>query len=406
MLRQPLPAGDFNRAYATRLWPFIALTFLGFLDLGIPLAALSGDVRERGFGTLTVAFVIGLQSLITIISRHRAGAMCDFKGPKQAVLTGLPVGAVAALFYLLSEVMAVGATVALSLLMIGRVLMGLAESLFLTGSLSWALGALGPARFWQIMALQGTAMHIGLAFGALVGRAIDNSFGFAGVSIAALIMPLVAIAFALPQQAAPCRGRIKTPARRILRVVWQPGMVLALGVVPFAGMIGFLTPAFAARDWGSAGLTLGALSLGYVATRLFFPHLPARMGIVRVMRVSLAVEAFGQLLMLLAQSPVMALAGAMLTGIGFSLIFPVMGMEVIHRFSQGKYGRAIGAYSAFFDLAMGLTVPAVALIVPSFGYFSVFFVGTVACLMAIALSSLVLDRKLAAHFPPEAMTMD
>jgi hypothetical protein len=73
-----------------------------------------------GFGTLTVAFVIGLQSLITIISRHRAGAMCDFIGPKQAVLTGLPVAAVAALFYLLPEVMPVGAVAALSLLLIGN----------------------------------------------------------------------------------------------------------------------------------------------------------------------------------------------------------------------------------------------------------------------------------------------
>jgi predicted MFS family arabinose efflux permease len=250
------------------------------------------------------------------------------------------------------------------------------------------------------MALQGTAMHVGLALGALVGKAIDNSFGFAAVSIAALIVPLVAIAVALPQPAVPCRGRINTPAHKILRVIWQPGMVLALAVVPFAGIIGFLTPAFADRDWGSAGLTLGALSLGYVAVRLFFPHLPVRMGIVRVVRVSLAVEAFGQLLMLLARSPVMALAAAMLTGIGFSLIFPVMGVEVIRRFRAGKYGRAIGAYSAFFDLAMGLMVPAMALIVPSLGYFSVFFVGAVACLMALALSFLVLDRKLAAHFPP------
>jgi hypothetical protein len=86
-------------------------------------------VRELGFGTLTVAFVIGLQSLVTIFSRHRAGAMCDFKGPKRSVLTGLPVAAVAALFYLLSEVMLVGAGVVLSLLLIGRVLMGLAESI-------------------------------------------------------------------------------------------------------------------------------------------------------------------------------------------------------------------------------------------------------------------------------------
>jgi predicted MFS family arabinose efflux permease len=249
------------------------------------------------------------------------------------------------------------------------------------------------------MALQGAAMHVGLAIGALLGKAIDTSFGFASVSIAALIMPLVAIAVALPQPAAPCRGRIKTPAHKMLRVIWQPGTVLALAVVPFAGIVGFLTPAFADRDWGSAGLTLAALSFGYIAVRLFFRSLPVRMGLVRVVRASLAVETFGQLLMLLAQSPVMALAGAMLTGIGFSLIFPVMGMEVIHRFSPGKYGRAIGAYSAFFDLAIGLTVPAMALIVPSLGYFSVFFIGTVACLMAMALSFLVLDRKLAAHFP-------
>ena len=56
------------------LGPLVGIIFLGFLAVGIPIAALSLHVRHRlGFDPLIVGIVIGLQSAATVLVRHHAG---------------------------------------------------------------------------------------------------------------------------------------------------------------------------------------------------------------------------------------------------------------------------------------------------------------------------------------------
>jgi hypothetical protein len=58
----------------------------------------------------------------------------------------------------------------------------------------------------------------------------------------------------------------------------------------------------------------------------------------------------------------MALAGAALTGFGFSLVYPGFGVEAVHRVPAQSRGLAMGAYTAFLDLAQGLASPTLGLI--------------------------------------------
>ena len=63
--------------------------------------------------------------------------------------------------------------------------------------------------------------------------------------------------------------------------------------------------------------------------------------------------------------PAVALAGAFLTGLGCSLIFPAMGIEL----TQPHLRRtAMGGLAAFQDLAFGRTAPVTGLLADRFGY--------------------------------------
>jgi MFS family permease len=363
----------------------VLLVFLGFLAVGAPLSALSLHVHDTlGFSATTVGLAIGIQSLATVLTRHRAGVFSDRYGPKRAVLLGLPLAALAGLLYAASTLIP-GRDEALALLLAGRVVLGFGESLFITGALSWGIGRLGVTNAGKLISWQGIAMYAAIGLGAPLGLAAQTTLGFAVVGALAAVTPIVAwlIALALPASAAGGGGRV--PFYRVLGLIWRPGLVLALATAPFAAMAAFVALDFADRGWANAGLAMVGFGAGYVAIRLFLAHLPDRFGGARVAAVSLVVEAVGQALLWLAPNPGIALFGALVTGAGFSLVFPAMGVETTRRVPPDQRGRAIGNFTAFFDLSLLLTAPVVGLAARAAGYSVVFLIGAVAALLALAL---------------------
>ena len=100
---------------------------------------------------------------------------------------------------------------------------------------------------------------------------------------------------------------------------------------------------------------------------------------------SIAVEAMGQCLLWTAPGPILALAGAFLTGLGCSPIFPAMGIEMVRRIPPHLRGNAMGGLAALRDLACGSTGPATGLLADRFGYAIVFLVGGLAASLGLAM---------------------
>ena len=127
---------------------------------------------------------------------------------------------------------------------------------------------------------------------------------------------------------------------------------------------------------------MAAFGITYTAVRLVGSHWPDAHGAVRVVGISLAIETAGQLLLWLAPQPWIALVGSALTGMGFSLVFPSMGVIATKQVPASQRGRAVGNFVAFFDIAIGLTGPAVGLLTGAFGYEAAFLVGAIATIGA------------------------
>mgnify|MGYP002720381306 FL=1 len=170
--------------------------------------------------------------------------------------------------------------------------------------------------------------------------------------------------------------------------------VLALATVPYAAMAAFLTLNYAAHGWPHAGTALLAFSVAYVLVRLVGSGLPDRLGARTVAVGSLALELAGQLLIWLAPVPAVALLGATLTGLGFSLVFPSMGVLATQSVPPEQRGRAVGNFIAFADIALGVTGPVVGLVTQWLGIRAAFLVGAGATCAALGLLAAVrLGRK-------------
>lgn len=371
------------------LLPLAVIIFLGFSSIGVPLPALPIEVTEQlGFGAVAVGWVIGLQSLVTVVTRQIAGRIADSRGPKRSVLFGLPAAALAGVLYLLSTMVGDHGT-ALALLLVGRAILGFAESLFLTGAMTWGIARLGVHRAGRVMAWQGIAMFTALSLGGPVGVFVMERYGFRAIALTTIVLPLIGGAIALAIPAAEAGGGKRAPFWHVIGLIWRHGVALLLAAIPYATLIAFVTLFYRSHGWEGAGYALAGFGIGYILVRLFLAHLPDRAGALVTVAVTLVVEAAGMVVLAFAGSPLVAFAGATLTGVGFSLVFPSLGAEAVRRVSPQDRGSAVGGFNAFLDVALGLTGPLMGVLLGFGGFPLIYGAGAVAALAALGLALLL-----------------
>ena len=381
-----------------RLLLLTAILFISYLCVAmslpvVPLYATGTLGLSNGWAGLAV----GIAFLSTILSRGYSGGLADGRGAKLAVQRGLGFYIAGALASLLSGLALQAPAAAFLVLIAGRLLLGLGESLVAVGVIAWGIGLVGPARSGKVLALVGAALYGALAVGGPIGLALFDRLGFAGTMAVAAILPCIGLAaIARVPAVAPHPGRERPPFWSVVGRVWLHGLIVCLQGMGFAAIGAFFTLYFRSQGWGFAGLGLTAFGVGFVLVRVLFGHLPDRFGGLSVAAVSLAVETVGQLLIWTAHEPVQALIGAFLTGLGCSMIFPSMGREVVHLVEPHLRGTALGGFAAFQDLSYGLTGPLAGILADRAGYGSVFLVGGVTAALGIAITVLLRSRQLAA----------
>src|SRR5260370_28810297 len=134
-----------------------------------------------------------------------------------------------------------------------------------------------------------------------------------------------------------------------------------------------MTLYYATRHWQNPGLSLSLFGVAFVSARLLFASTITKWGGYRVAIVSLAFECAGLILLWLAGIPLTAEFGAALTGFGFSLVFPALGVEAVRNVPTRNRGSALGLFTAFIDLSLGISGPIAGLIISLVGYPQMFF---------------------------------
>lgn len=365
----------------------VLFTFIGYLNIGIPLAVLPGYVHNHlGYGTVIAGLVISVQYLATLLSRPYASRIIDNLGSKRAVMYGLAGCGVSGVFMLVSSWLSAMPALSLASLLIGRLVLGSAESLVGSGSIGWGIGRVGAQNTAKVISWNGIASYGAIAVGAPLGVMMVNHWGMWSMGASIIALAALGLLLAWPKLAAPIVSGVRLPFLHVLGRVLPHGTGLALGSIGFGTIATFITLYYATQHWENAVLCLSLFGASFIGARLLFGNMINRLGGFRVAIACLSVETVGLLLLWLAPNPQLALAGAALSGFGFSLVFPALGVEAVNLVPASSRGAAVGAYSLFIDLSLGITGPLVGAVAAGFGFASIFLFAALAAFSGLMLS--------------------
>jgi MFS family permease len=365
------------------LLPIMGVVFVAFLVIGIAMPVLPLHVHDGlGLGTFVVGVVAGSQFAASLVSRPWAGNFSDSRGAKRGVVVGLIAAAASGLLYLASLGFIEDPRTSVTILLFGRGLLGGAESFIITAAVSWGLALVDSRNTGKVIAWVGMAMFAAFAIGAPVGSALYANYGFAAMAIGTAVAPLVPLLLVAGLPAVFPMHRVRLSFVNVIGAVWVPGLGSALGSVGFGAVITFVALLFANRGWANGWLAYTAYAVAFILARVFFSHVADNFGGAKVALVCAIIEASGQALIWLSARPEIALAGAALTGLGFSLVYPGFGVEAVRRVPAQSRGLAMGAYTAFLDLAQGLASPALGLIASGARLNALFLVSSATVLCA------------------------
>ena len=368
--------------FSSRFWAVIASTFLGFIGMGAVLPALGPHVRHDLGGTdQTVGFVIGIFSLVALISRFASGPIADRHGRKVAFLAGLGSCALAGVVYFLPFGIK-GAYLA-------RILQGFGEACLYTGAAAWVIELGGIHRSAQALGYLSSGVWGGISLGPVIGQAMGTFQGAAALQVVSALLGMACLWF-VDEDYVPHDEPRKGPW--IPRGLLLPGLTIGFVNVHYPVLTGFLVLHLSTKG-RSGPVAFTAYALVILFSRFFFGGLPDRMEASRTFYAGLAFMAIGLVGITFAPSPIFAVFATGILGLGFSFPWSAVTSTVLRRTPERDRGSVVSVLGAFYDLFVGVSSFAAGMMAKRLGYPAAFLMAAVAVGVAAILGRHVFAVK-------------
>lgn len=223
------------------------------------------------------------------------------------------------------------------------------------------------------------------------------SYGFAAIGLLTVLLPLLILPLLL-RAAGPRRLPKGTKADfgGVIGAVWLPGFGAALSSIGYCAILAFSSLLYVDQGWHPIWLAFTAFGAALIVAHMFLGHLLDKFGGARIALIFVLVQAAGLLVMGFARDAITASAGAAIAGLGYSLVYPALGVEAVRSTSPESRGLAMGLYTAFLDVAMALGSPALGWVADRQGLNIVFTVsaGITLCTAPVAAALLARMRSI------------
>jgi MFS family permease len=320
---------------------------LAFLGLGTVLPVLPRYVKGPiGSTDVAVGLVTGAFAFTAVVCRPLGGRLADARGRRIVVITGALLSALAGVMYFVP--LGVPGLVA------ARLVLGAGEGLVFTAGAAWTVDLSPEETRGRAIGLFGLTIWSALTVGPLIGETLRQAAGYEAVWAFAAAAPL---AGAVVARALPDSPRTPLPEIRgalVAPEALRPGLSLSLAAFGQAAFAGFIVLHMERRGIGHGVAVFTAFGAAVVGARVIAGRLPDVVGPRKSAVGAAFCEACGLAIIGLAHGLPVALAGAVVMGFGFSVLFPSLALIVVNAAGDARRGAALGTFTAFFDIGMGL----------------------------------------------------
>jgi predicted MFS family arabinose efflux permease len=342
-----IPAGTRERLLTAA---FLRLTFADvayFTATGVAIYTLplwvTGPVGSDKSGA---GFAFGVFAVSALILRPFVGRLADTRG-RRPLLVG---GALLCALGMLGTAHADN----LVLVVLLRLLLGIAEALFFVASLAALADLAPPSRMGEAISYNSLGLYLGLAFGPPLGELLVRAAGYSAAWYGAAALSLIAavIAAGIPNLRS---GGAPTTGGRTKLIHWK-AVPVALGFFASVVAMGALF-AFGALQANEVGLMptstpLFVYGLVVVVGRLSLARFLDRFPALLLGAVALLIIAVGLMIMAFWSAPIGTALGAAILALGVTLSTPAFFSAIFATAAPNERGAASGTASVFLDLAI------------------------------------------------------
>lgn len=392
-----MPTPNFNApsslSITRQIVSIVFYTFIAFICIGLPIAVIPGYVHEQlGFSAVIAGITIASQYLATLLSRPMAGRLSDSVGTKRAIVLGLSGILLSGVLTLIATLLAVMPQLSLGILIVGRLLLGVAQGLIGVGTISWCMGQLGVEHTARSISWNGIASYGAIAIGAPLGVVMVAAYGYTSLGIALVILATLGLLLIRNKRSVPVIRGERLPFWAVFGRIAPFGASLCLASIGYGTLTTFIALFYVSRGWSGAAYCLTVFGICFIVARLCFIASIKRFGGFAAAVGCMSIETLGLVLLWLAPSTGVALIGAGLAGFGLSLVYPALGVEAIKQVPNSSRGAGLSAYAVFFDLALALAGPLMGAVALNLGYSWIFFCAAVLSLGGLGLTLLLRRR--------------
>ena len=327
---------------------------LGFSSV-IPTVARFVATDLNG-GDLEVGIALGVFSFSAVLARPWIGRLGDRRGRRVLIAGGSLITSIVLAAHALAD--------SYLALLVARLVMGAVQGAFFVGTVTLTTDLAPEHRRGEAASYFSVAIYGGMAFGPWLGEWAAGRWGFdGGFLLGGLCMGIAAvIAFWLPDFVGDQKPNIaseeNTRRRALLyRTAIWPGVVMALGIMIFPALHGFMPKLMDERALGDAGPIYALYGLLVLVLRLVCSRLPDALGTGKTAAVALMGSSVGMLIMGSFVSRPGMFVGAAVLAIGGSLLYPALMIAAVDGVPANERAQAMSTFTMFFELSGGIGAP-------------------------------------------------